>query len=37
MGWHTFVVLIVAATLGYILHAKIPGLVTKATGGLIAA
>jgi hypothetical protein len=37
MNWSTFIVLFVALVAGYILHSKVPGLVTKVTGGLIAA
>lgn len=37
MNWSHILVLVVAVVAGYWLHAKMPGLLSKGTGGLIAA
>lgn len=37
MNWTHAIVLVVAVIVGYWLHAKMPGLLTKGTGGLVSA
>lgn len=37
MSWSHLFILVIAVVGGYWLHAKMPGLLTKGTGGIIAA
>ena len=37
MNWSHIAVLVLAVIAGYWLHAKMPGALSKATGGLVAA
>lgn len=37
MNWTHAAVLVIAVIAGYWLHTKMPGLLTKATGGLVTA
>ncbi len=37
MNWSHILILVVAFIAGYWLHSKMPGLLGKATGGIVAA